>query len=101
MKLAPEIDVLLAFVRARHSREPDELERSVSRVLDWPTVVELARQQAVTPLVLYALDQLPNRLVPAKAQDCLRTRTEWNRIRNLEQSAELLRLLERLEGAGI
>lgn len=101
MKLAPEIDLILSGVRARYSGDTDELERAAARHPDWSEVEEIARQHAVTPLVHSALTRLPDELVPKDARGRLRARAEQNGIRNLEQSAELLRLLDRLGGAGI
>lgn len=101
MKPAPEIDLIRSAVRARYSGDTDELERAAAQDLDWSQVDEVARQHAVTPLVHGALTQLPNELVPEEARKRFQARAEQIGIRNLEQSAELLRLLQRLEAAGI
>jgi hypothetical protein len=101
MKLAPEIGLVLSGIRTRYSGDTGELEQAVARDPDWSEVEEIARQQAVTPLVHSSLARLRDGLVPGDARARLRARVEQNGIRNLEQSAELLRLLERLERAGI
>jgi hypothetical protein len=101
MKPAPEIDMILSSVRARYSSDTDDLERAAARDPDWSRVEEIARVHAVTPLVHVALARLPGPLVPRDTLARLRATTEQNGMRNLEQSAELLRLLGRLEQAGI
>jgi hypothetical protein len=101
MTLAPEIDLILSGLRARYSGDRSELERVAARDLDWSQVEELARQHAVTPLLHGELVHLQDELVPHDARARLRAKAEQNGIRNLEQSAELLRLLERLDQAAI
>jgi hypothetical protein len=101
MKLAPEIDVILSSVRSRYSDDAEDLERAAARDPDWSQVEEIARVHAVTPLVHGALARLPDPLVPGDVLTRLQTSAERNGIRNLEQSAELLRLLGRLDQAGI
>jgi hypothetical protein len=101
MNLAPEVDLVLSAVRVRYSGDTAELERAAARNPDWSDVDEIARQHAVSPLVHSAFAQLPDELVPEDARARFRARAEQNGIRNLEQSGELLRLLERLERAGI
>src|SRR5437899_2597076 len=101
MKLAPEAAFVLASLRARYSGDTTELKQATSHALDWSEVAEVARQHGVTTLVYRDLRELPKESVPAGALSELRARVEQNRVRNLEQSAELLRVLERLQDAGI
>jgi hypothetical protein len=101
MTLAPEIDLILSGLRARYSGDRSELERVASRDLDWSQVEELARQHAVTPLLHSELVHLSDELVPQDARARLQASSERNGIRNLERSAELLRILGRLDQAGI
>jgi hypothetical protein len=101
MKRAPELDLILSSVRTRYSADTADLERAATRDPDWSQVEEIARVHAVTPLVHGALASLPDPLVPRDILARLQASSERNGIRNLEQSAELLRLLGRLEDAGI
>jgi hypothetical protein len=101
MKRAPKLDLILSSVRTRYSGDTADLERAAARDPDWSQVEEIARVHAVTPLVHSALARLPDPLVPRDILARLQTRSERNGIRNLEQSAELLRLLGRLDQAGI
>src|SRR5205823_3259895 len=78
-----------------------DLHRAASCVRDWSRVQWLAQRHAVTPLVHQALARLPAGSVRGDVVETFRATVEQNGIRNLEQSAELIRLLERLEGAGI
>jgi Uncharacterised nucleotidyltransferase len=101
MKPPPEIDLVLSGVRARYSGTTRELASAAGRRPDWSEVEEIAWQHAVTPLLHEQLSRLPDALVPADARARIRERAEANGLRNLELSAELLRLLDGLGRLGI
>ena len=72
----------------------------LAAVSDWPEVLRLAEHHGVTPLVYQALRDAAD-AVPAGVLDDLRRRYEHNARRNLMFTAELFRIIDRLEANGL
>lgn len=78
-----------------------DLRRAASDVRDWPALIEQARQQNVLGLLASRLrrEQIPE--VPPEIMAELDQARAASAARALRMSAQLLRLLDLLEGAGI
>jgi len=97
-----ETEVLLAALRAQvGTAGTPELETAVASGPDWDEVLALAGQHAVTPLLHRSLAILPDGVIPEGVSDELRRRAEDIALRNLELTSELIRILDRMEAAGI
>lgn len=95
----PEMGLLLAAARRRYgSSDADRVAAVAARVTDWDLVLRLAQRHAITPLLWAAAKDLD---IPDEPRRELETRDAANRLRNLELSQELLRIIERLAVAGI
>lgn len=94
----------LLVLAARAFIEPesrDDLRRQAEPGLDWGRFVACARQNKLLPLAYRVLSAEATDLVPAQVLADLRRRYQENARRNLRLTAELLRLIGRLEAAGI
>jgi hypothetical protein len=102
VQASAETKILLVALRAYlgTAGTPD-LDTAVASAPDWDEVLALAGQHAVTPLLHQSLSILPDGVVPAEVTDELRRRAEDIALRNLELTGELIRILDRLEAAGI
>jgi hypothetical protein len=102
VRAGAETHVLLNALRAHLGTAGGrELEAAVIAGPDWDEVLARARQHAVTPILYRSLASLPGEVVPEAISEEMRRRAEDITLRNLELTAELLRILDRLEAAGI
>lgn len=72
-----------------------------ARIHDWDRVVDTAKRHAVLPLVHRYLDIECQRAVPKQALAKLRTQWQLIILYNRHLTAELVRLMDKLEKAGI
>jgi hypothetical protein len=101
-EFVPELRLLLAC--ARKTLRPVDAERIVAlchEPLDWRLFLRLVAKHRVAPLVWQSLKTVGSPSMPDQIQDDLRKGVEKNALRALMQAAELVRLVRRLEGAGI
>lgn len=95
-----EADLLLQAVRRRYGASTEEQVRDAAvRVTDWDGVLRAAQIHAVTPLLHAGLAGID--AVPEAVREELQDRVQANRMRNLELTAELARLLDRFRRDGI
>jgi hypothetical protein len=77
-----------------------ELSRLCDAELNWPRILELGEHHGVLSLVYQALRESAAR-VPVEVRDDFASRYDQNVRRNLRFTAELFRILDGLESAGI
>lgn len=96
----PAADLMLQAIRRRYgAASPAQVAEAAARVTDWDGVFRLAHTHAVTPLLYEGLaGDVP---VPDAARADLEDRVQANRVRNLELTGELARLLDRFQRDGL
>ena len=98
----PEIRVLLKCVRpGLDAAEAAELRRILSREFDWEFLLREARRHAVLPLLRRGLHLHLEGVAPEEAREALLLACRRAQRRNLALTAELRRVLDALEKAGI
>lgn len=98
----PEVQVLLACARTRPDPEGDaRLRRLASGTVDWDWICAQAERHGVTPLVYRRLARCVPDRVPAPVMASLQGVSAGVLTHNLRRMAELLRVVKRLESAGI
>jgi hypothetical protein len=97
----PEFALLLACstLRTDGTRQA-EISRLSESGLDWPRVLELGEHHGVLPLVHQALEETKAQ-VPPEVRLALDARCEENVRRSLRFTAELFRVLDCLQSAGV
>jgi hypothetical protein len=96
-----EFDLLTSCCAdSRDERHADRICEILSGPLDWKRVLDLVDHHRVVPQVYGALSAL-SCLVPAQPLDALRSRYQDNARKALWFTAELARILDHLESAGI
>jgi len=96
-----EFDLLVACCADSSSREhADRIRKILSGPLDWQRVLDLVDHHRIVPQVYGALSAL-SYLVPAPPLNALRSRYQDNARKALRFTAELARILDHLESAGI
>ncbi len=93
---SPEFDLMLACC----ANKPDHIRALLGCPVDWDRLLHLVDHHRVLPQVYGALSAF-SRLIPVPALDVLRSRYEENARKALWFAAELLRIVDRLESAGI
>jgi hypothetical protein len=99
---APEFRLLLAC--ARKTLRPVDAERIVGlcrEQLDWQLFQRLVTRQRVAPLVCNSLKSMGYPSVPLPLQGVLQQKANIDTLKALAQAAELARLVQCFEGAGI
>jgi SAM-dependent methyltransferase len=98
----PEKELLLCCARKEPSAVAIERMRALARApLDWQAVATSAWDHRITPPVTRNLERICAENVPAVWMQYLRNGAQQNLRRSLALSAELLRILDALEAAGI
>ena len=98
----PEIDLLLNCARTRPDSETDErILGLVQNGVDWTFLFYSAFRHGVLPLLHQTLNKVCPRAVPDGTKEQLRKFSLENGRRNLYLAAELLKVLDILEGHGI
>jgi hypothetical protein len=98
----PEIQVLVGCVRPRLAEEEQAaLRGSLRQPLDWEFLLTEARRHAVLPLLHRTLHGRFGAETPSPVLDSLRQACQRSQQRNLALTAELLRVLDLFEKAGI
>jgi Uncharacterised nucleotidyltransferase len=83
-----------------YERHADHIPKILSRPLDWERILRLVDHHRVVPRVYGSLSVLSH-LVPTEPLDALRSRYQNNARKTLWFTAEMVRILTRLESAGI
>ena len=100
--LCPEELLLLCCARTRlDAQKAERLRALLSEKLDWLYLCETAMQHGMVPLVYWHLISVTPEAVPVAWMEFLRILFESNGRRNLELTAQLLRILEIFEANGI
>src|ERR1700684_110419 len=98
----PEKELLLCCARKEPGAVAIERMRALARVpLDWQAVATSAWDHRITPLLTRNLERICAENVPAVWMQYLRNGAQQNLRRSLALSAELLRILDALEAAGL
>lgn len=98
----PEFDLLLSCARTRLDPDTaDRIAKLLETPIDWPRTLGFARRHGLRPLLYWHLASRFAGLVPRQVLADLHQHFLLNRARNLSLSAELVRILVRLEDAGI
>ena len=96
--VSPEFDLLISC--CANSSRADRIREILSGSLDWEQLLRLVDHHRVVPQVYGALSALPH-LIPAQRLGALRSRYQDNARKALWFTAELLRILDHLDSAGI
>lgn len=100
-QFTPEFLLVLACAAVgKRARLSDDLPALCCAPLDWDRVLSLAEHHSVTPLVFQALRPRAESVPPAILDELAR-RYQHNARRNLLFAAELIRILDALEGSGV
>jgi Uncharacterised nucleotidyltransferase len=96
----PDLELLLACgALSAQQNSFSELQR-LGAIREWQQLFHLAEYHGVIPLLYQTLRRFPER-IPAETLEDLQQRYEHNARRNLKFTAELIRILDCLEGNGI
>ena len=98
---SPEGQVLLACARRALAPEDRQRVRELAAALDWESLLRAAETQGVEPLVCWHLSESAPESVPGRLRERLRARFALHARSNLLLAGELVRILGRLEAAGI
>jgi hypothetical protein len=97
-----EFHVLLSTCRVfLGTEETAKLEALLQQEPDWDQLVSLANRHGVMPMFYRSISQNCPQAVPAEWLARLRMQYMMNAARNMKMTAELLRILDVLKGAGI
>jgi hypothetical protein len=99
-----EDELLLLCSRASADAETSARIESITNSpneVDWDYVYQLARRHSVIPLIYKQLSSIPVARVPADPLARLKRKYQENLARNLLLTAELCRILQTFEAAGI
>jgi len=98
----PEHALLLACARTRVEAETaGRLKELAAGPLDWEYLLKLARRHSLLPLLYWQLNAHAAGSVPPARLKGLKQRFYDNAAHNLLMAGELLRVVRRLEGAGV
>ncbi len=97
-----EIELLLLCAQAKIGSERSDTIRALAgQEIDWDSLLNLARQNAVTPLLYRGLEAACSEAIPPAVWDRLHQIFRSNAQRNLAMASELIQITEDLEKAGI
>ncbi len=100
--MRPEAELALVCARAvLTAAERRRLDELLARVIDWPHVLHWAARHGLVPLLHHHLAVGRGAGPPAWVRDRLRAHARAIAGRNLRMTAELLRIVDRLESRGI
>ena len=100
--LRPEGELLLHCVRAHVDIESAERNAGLARAaLDWDVVFRLAIRHGTIPALYRHFTMTCPGVAPQVVMDRIRAQYEYNSLRNLSQTRELIRLLDALEADGV
>lgn len=102
MDLSPEIQLLLYCARTEIDQvSAAQMRHLLQNSLNWETLLELAYQHGVIPLLYKSLKATGPGSVPGDILDDLRIQTQANLMRNRFKIAELMTLLDLLQAHNI
>jgi len=98
----PEHELLLCCARTRvDAATAGRLKELAAAPLDWEYLLKLARRHSLLPLLYWQLNAHAHASVPPARMKELKQRFFDNAAHNLLMTGELLRVVRRLEGAGV
>jgi hypothetical protein len=101
LALDTEWSLLLAACSAvAKPKNLDSLRSRLANPINWPSVLALAEQHGITPLLWKALSPIENE-VPAEPMRLLKQRHQTNVHKSLILAGELVRVLDRIDALGI
>src|SRR5579871_4660473 len=100
--IPPTKELLLLCALARLTRDAGERIRALAQEdLDWAELLAVAADQGVGPLVCHRLEIWAGDMLPPLWREQFREEFERNTRRNLFLAAELCRVLDALDAAGV
>jgi hypothetical protein len=99
--LDAEWSVLLAACSSfTHSKNLDKVHSGLAGTMNWASLLALAQQHGVAPLLCEVLSPIENEL-PAEPMRLLKQRFQTNIRKSLILAGELIRILDRIDAIGV